>query len=886
MLRAFRHTGDRFERHLSRWQQYHKSVLAIRREDVNAWERRAPLAPRHVKMLTNLGYKVLVQPSNRRAIHEKDYIKAGGIIQEDISQACLIVGVKRPPEDKLIPNKNYAFFSHTIKAQGANMSLLDEILSKNIRLIDYEKMVDHRGVRVVAFGKWAGVAGMINILHGMGLRFLALGHHTPFMHIGMAHNYRNSSQAVQAVRDAGYEISLGLMPKSIGPLTFVFTGTGNVSKGAQEMFNALPCEFVEPHELKEVSRTGDLKKVYGTVLSRHHHLVRKTDGAYDPVEYDKHPELYTSRFNNDIAPYATCVINGIYWEQKTPRLLNRQDAQKLLTPLQPSPAATEGCPELPHNVEGLGILMCSIDNLPAQLPIESTECFGDMLFPYIEEMLLSDASEPLESQNYSPVVRDAVITSNGSLTDKYKYIQKLRENREYMQSLTMDKKKKVLILGSGYVSEPVVEYLTRDPNVEITTASIMKTQLEQLSKKYNNVVPVIMNITEDERLSSLVKKHNLVISLLPYSFHPLVAKKCIDSRVNLVTASYLTPEMKELQKSAEAAGITIISEVGLDPGLDHMLAMECIDKAKEVGATVISYTSFCGGLPAPEYSDNPLRYKFSWSPQGVLLNTVKPATYLKDGKIINIPAGGALLDSVTVMDFFPGLNLEGFPNRDSTKYAEPYGIQSAHTLLRGTLRYTGYCKAIEGFVKLGLINQEPCPMLSATAPSVKWKELMCKLLGLQPSVKYDELQQAVCKHLDGNKKQLEAVEWLGLLGDEPVPIAHSIVDALAKHMEAKLSYGSGERDMIVMRNEIGIRHPSGHLEDKYINLVVYGDDKGYSAMAKTVGYPTAIVAKMILEGEINSKGVIVPLTKDIYGPILKRIQAEGIAYTTQSVIRQ
>ncbi|XP_013929333.1 PREDICTED: alpha-aminoadipic semialdehyde synthase, mitochondrial [Thamnophis sirtalis] len=878
-------------------------------------------------MLTNLGYKVLVQPSNRRAIHEKDYIKAGGIIQEDISQACLIVGVKRPPEDKLIPNKNYAFFSHTIKAQGANMSLLDEILSKNIRLIDYEKMVDHRGVRVVAFGKWAGVAGMINILHGMGLRFLALGHHTPFMHIGMAHNYRNSSQAVQAVRDAGYEISLGLMPKSIGPLTFVFTGTGNVSKGAQEMFNALPCEFVEPHELKEVSRTGDLKKVYGTVLSRHHHLVRKTDGAYDPVEYDKHPELYTSRFNNDIAPYATCVINGIYWEQKTPRLLNRQDAQKLLTPLQPSPAATEGCPELPHkivaicdisadtegsiefmtecttidspfcmydadqhiihdSVEGLGILMCSIDNLPAQLPIESTECFGDMLFPYIEEMLLSDASEPLESQNYSPVVRDAVITSNGSLTDKYKYIQKLRENREYMQSLTMDKKKKVLILGSGYVSEPVVEYLTRDPNVEITTASIMKTQLEQLSKKYNNVVPVIMNITEDERLSSLVKKHNLVISLLPYSFHPLVAKKCIDSRVNLVTASYLTPEMKELQKSAEAAGITIISEVGLDPGLDHMLAMECIDKAKEVGATVISYTSFCGGLPAPEYSDNPLRYKFSWSPQGVLLNTVKPATYLKDGKIINIPAGGALLDSVTVMDFFPGLNLEGFPNRDSTKYAEPYGIQSAHTLLRGTLRYTGYCKAIEGFVKLGLINQEPCPMLSATAPSVKWKELMCKLLGLQTSVKYDELQQAVCKHLDGNKKQLEAVEWLGLLGDEPVPIAHSIVDALAKHMEAKLSYGSGERDMIVMRNEIGIRHPSGHLEDKYINLVVYGDDKGYSAMAKTVGYPTAIVAKMILEGEINSKGVIVPLTKDIYGPILKRIQAEGVAYTTQSVIRQ
>ncbi|CAI5785360.1 alpha-aminoadipic semialdehyde synthase, mitochondrial [Podarcis lilfordi] len=928
MLRAFKRTGGRFESHLSRWQHYHKSVLAIRREDVNAWERRAPLAPRHVKLLTNLGYKVLVQPSNRRSIHEKDYVKAGGIIQEDISEACLIVGVKRPPEDKLIPNKNYAFFSHTIKAQEANMPLLDEILSKNIRLIDYEKMVDHRGVRVVAFGKWAGVAGMINILHGMGLRFLALGHHTPFMHIGMAHNYRNSSQAVQAVRDAGYEISLGLMPKSIGPITFVFTGTGNVSKGAQEMFNALPCEFVEPHELKEVSRTGDLRKVYGTVLSRHHHLIRKTDGVYDPVDYDKHPEHYTSRFNTDIAPYATCVINGIYWEQHTPRLLSRQDAQRLLAPLRPSAAATEGCPQLPHklvaicdisadtggsiefmtecttidspfcmydadqhiihdSVEGSGILMCSIDNLPAQLPIESTECFGDMLFPYIEEMLLSEASEPLESQNYSPVVRDAVIASNGSLTDKYKYIQKLRERREYTQSLTMDKKKKILILGSGYVSGPVIEYLTRDPNIEITAASVMKKQLEQLAKKYSNVVPVVVDVTEDEkRLEAMVKKHNLVISLLPYAFHPVVAKKCIDNKVNMVTASYLTPAMKELQESVEVAGITVISEMGLDPGLDHMLAMECIDKAKEVGATVVSYTSFCGGLPAPEHSGNPLRYKFSWSPQGVLLNTVQPATYLKNGEIINIPAGGALLDSVTVMDFFPGLNLEGFPNRDSTKYAKPYGIQSAHTLLRGTLRYRGYSKAIGGFVKLGLINSEPCPMLSATAASITWKELMCRLLGLKQSATYDDLRNAVYNKLNEDARQLDAVEWLGLLGDEPVPIAETIVGALAKHMEAKLSYGPGERDMIVMRNEIGIKHPSGHLEDKYVNLVVYGDDKGYSAMAKTVGYPTAIAAKMVLDGEIDTKGMVIPLTKNIYGPILERVRAEGITYSTQSVIKQ
>ncbi|XP_069485193.1 alpha-aminoadipic semialdehyde synthase, mitochondrial [Ambystoma mexicanum] len=903
---------------------HHKAVLAIRREDINAWERRAPLAPRHVKELTHQGFKVVVQPSNRRAVHEQDYAKAGGVIQEDISEASLIVGVKRPPEDKLIARKTYAFFSHTIKAQEANMSLLDEILKREIRLIDYEKMMDHKGSRVVAFGQWAGVAGMINILHGLGLRFLALGHHTPFMHIGMAHNYRNSSQAVQAVRDAGYEIALGLMPKSIGPLTFVFTGTGNVSKGAQEMFKELPCELVEPHELKEVSKTGDLRKVYGTVLSRHHHLVRKTDGVYDPIDYEKHPELYTSRFNTDIAPYTTCLINGIYWDPHTPRLLSRQDAQKLLAPLKPSPKATEGCPELPHkllaigdisadtggsiefmtectsidtpfcmydahqhiihdSVEGCGILMCSIDNLPAQLPLEATECFGDMLFPYIQEMLMSDANVPFEKQAFTPVVRDAVIASNGSLTPKYRYIQKLRESREHAQLMAMGAKKKILVLGSGYVSGPVINYLTRDPNVEITAVSVMKEQVEQLAKKYQNTVPINMDVFKmEDKLSSLVKKHDLVVSLLPYAAHPFVAKKCISNKVNLITASYLTPAMKELHKSAEDAGVTIVGEMGLDPGLDHMLAMECFDKARDVGAKIESYSSFCGGLPAPEYSDNPLRYKFSWSPMGVLLNTVQPATYLCNGEIVNIPGGGSLLDSVSVMDCFPGLNLEGVPNRDSTKYAEPYGIQSAHTLIRGTLRYKGFCKAMSGFVKLGLINADPCPLLGAEAPSITWRELQCHLLGIPSEGSADILKEAVYKKLGQDNGNLEAIEWFGLLEDEPVPVADSVVGALAKHMEMRLSYGPGERDMIVMRNDIGIRHPSGHLEVKNISLVVYGDVNGYSAMAKTVGFPTAIAAKMVLDGEIDTKGMVIPLTPNIYGPILERTKEEGILYNTKS----
>ncbi|XP_062955539.1 alpha-aminoadipic semialdehyde synthase, mitochondrial isoform X2 [Cynocephalus volans] len=845
---------------------HHKPVVALRREDVNAWERRAPLAPKHIKGITSLGYKVLIQPSNRRAIHDKEYVKAGGILQEDISEACLILGVKRPAEEKLMSKKTYAFFSHTIKAQEANMGLLDEILKQEIRLIDYEKMVDHRGTRVVAFGQWAGVAGMINILHGMGLRLLALGHHTPFMHIGMAHNYRNSSQAVQAVRDAGYEISLGLMPKSIGPLTFVFTGTGNVSKGAQEIFNELPCEYVEPHELKEVSQTGDLRKVYGTVLSRHHHLVRKTDGIYDPVEYDKYPERYISRFNTDIAPYTTCLINGIYWEQNTPRLLTRQDAQSLLAPSKSSVAGVEGCPTLPHKL----VAICDISADTGGSIEFMTECTT------IERpFCMYDADQH--------IIHDRYYQMQHSLLKVKIFL--LWCEMEHTGSLSMGTKKKVLILGSGYVSEPVLEYLSRDGNIEITVGSDMKNQIEQLGKKYN-INPISMDIVkQEEKLGVLVATQDLVISLLPYVLHPLVAKACITSKVNMVTASYITPALKELEKSVEDAGITIIGELGLDPGLDHMLAMETIDKAKEVGATIESFISYCGGLPAPEHSDNPLRYKFSWSPVGVLMNVMQPATYLLDGKVVNVAGGVSFLDAVTPMDYFPGLNLEGYPNRDSTKYAEIYGILSAHTLLRGTLRYKGYAKALNGFVKLGLINREAFPALQPEASPLTWKELLCDLVEISRSSKHDVLKEVVLKKLGGDSTQLEAAEWLGLLGDEQVPQAESIVDALSKHLAIKLSYGPEEKDMIIMRDNFGIRHLSGHLENKTIDLVVYGDVNGFSAMSKTVGLPTAMAAKMLLDGEIEAKGLMGPFSKEIYGPILERIKAEGIIYTTQSTIK-
>ncbi|XP_078597493.1 alpha-aminoadipic semialdehyde synthase, mitochondrial-like isoform X3 [Branchiostoma floridae x Branchiostoma japonicum] len=463
----------------SRQNSSDRSVMAIRREDVSGqWERRAPLSPAHVKKLVRKGVKVLVQPSNRRAYPMQEYEKAGAVITEDLSEACLIMGVKQVPISGLLPEKTYAFFSHTIKAQEANMAMLDTILDRNIRLIDYERMEDARGRRVVAFGKFAGVSGMINILHGMGLRFLALGHHTPFMHVAQSHNYRNSEMARQAVRDCGYEIALGLMPQSIGPLTFVFTGSGNVSQGAQEIFNELPHEYVHPKDLKEVCETGDTSRCYATVLSRKHHLKNKDTGVFSAEEYDSHPERYISTFAQEYAPYVSCMVNGIYWPPNSPRLLTFSDLQNLLSPDMAPKHVPEGpgMPRLPHRLvavcdisadpggslefmtectsidvpfilydaehhvlrprtssfAGDGVLVCSIDNFPAQLPREATDYFGNLLIPYVWQMLKSRADVPFEEQEglFSPTVSGAIITSNGRLTPRFEYIAKLRAQKQ------------------------------------------------------------------------------------------------------------------------------------------------------------------------------------------------------------------------------------------------------------------------------------------------------------------------------------------------------------------------------------------------------------------------------------------------------------------------
>ncbi|XP_022297624.2 alpha-aminoadipic semialdehyde synthase, mitochondrial-like isoform X2 [Crassostrea virginica] len=894
-------------------------VMAIRRETINVWERRAPLNPQQVRKLVKSGVKVIVQPSNRRAYNMQEYSAVGAVIEEDLSEAELIIGVKSVPIDLLLPDKTYAFFSHVIKAQKDNMPLLDAILEKNIRLIDYERMVDESGQRVVAFGKYAGVAGMINILHGLGLRLLALGHHTPFMHIGPSHNYRNTEQARQAVRDAGYEIALDRLPKSIGPLVFVFTGSGNVSQGAQEVFQEFPHEYIEPESLPKVAKQGVTNKLYVCVARRDDHYVRKDGGKFDAEEFENHPERYASTFSHKIAPYALVIINGIYWAPNAPRLITIPDAKTLLRPIQsPWLPSSPGCPQLPHRLlaicdisadpggsiefvkecttidkpfclydaeqnmetesfQGSGALICSIDNMPAQIPKEATDFFGNLLFPYIPDMLKLPAVTPWEDYDVPAVVKNAVIASNKKLTPKHEYIAELRR-----QNLSSSQKaqrhpenKSVLILGAGYVSLPVVEYLSKSKNTDVTVVSQLQSELDSLNNC--NVNSMLVDVQRNfDQLEKLIPQHDIVVSLLPYVLHPDVAKLCIKHKKNMVTASYVSPAMRELDAAAKEAGITIMNEVGVDPGIDHMLAVECFDEVKHAGGKISSFVSWCGGLPAPEFSNSPIRYKFSWFPRGVLMNCLNSAKYLQDNCVMEIPGNGGLLEAVQDLNFMPGFNIEGFPNRDSTLYMDEYNIQSAKTILRGTIRYKGFSHIMKGIMQMGLLNAEQVASLHPNGPETTWKGYMCGVFDKSPDLFGDSLKDLVYERVGRSERRLKAIEDLGLLDEVPMDKRGSPLDTLSNYLSKKLAYSPGEKDMILMHHSIGVTWPDNSQENRVINFVCYGEENGYSAMARTVGMPTAIATKLILDGEIQRRGVLAPLSMDIYQPILSRLRSEGL----------
>ncbi len=431
--------------------------------------------------------------------------------------------------------------------------------------------------------------------------------------------------------------------------------------------------------------------------------------------------------------------------------------------------------------------------------------------------------------------------------------------------------KKVLILGAGLVARPLVRYLLDQPDLQVEVASRTVSKAVKLIEGHPRGVAKELNLKSEEALRGEVAKADLVISMVPYSFHPKVAEFCIAHKKHMVTTSYVSEAMKKLDGDARRAGVIILNELGLDPGIDHMEAMRVIHEIHDKGGKLESFISFCGGLPAPEANTNPFGYKFSWSPVGVLLAGKNSAQYLLNGKNVLI-SSEKLFESYTFRTIEGMGVFEGYPNRNSLPYIDLYGVPETKTMLRGTLRNIGWCETIKKMVELGVLDQEEKDWTGLT-----YAGFIRKVVGTRAK----DLKKAVSNRLQISPGLaiIRRLEWLGLFSEEPLPLEKgSALDIIGARMTAKLAYAEGERDMIILQHEFIASYPKAGKEGIVSTLIDFGIPHGDSSMARTVGLPAAISTKMILEGKITERGVHIPVLPDIYVPILEELQTLGIAF--------
>jgi len=430
-----------------------KSVIGIRREDKNKWEKRVPIIPTHVSELCEKhGIKTIIQPSPIRIFSEKDYKSSGADVSEDLSSAPFVLAVKEIPIDFFQPNKTYMFFSHTIKGQKYNMPMLKHMMDLGCTLIDYEKIVDENNRRLVFFGRFAGIAGMTDSLWALGQQLKSEGVDTPFSEIRQTIDYDGKEDIKKHISEVGKKIQKDGLPKFLTPLICGFAGYGNVSRGAQEVYDLLPVTEISPSEIESVFDSPSDKHVYKVVF-REEHMVKpkSSDSEFALQDYYQHPEKYKSVFNN-YTPKLTLLMNCIYWNKQYPRLIIKEFLKESFVSddfmfrvvgdiscdingaIEFTQKATE--PDSPVFVYnplndsvndgyvGEGVVVMSVDNLPCELPRDSSKEFSDSLWHFIPDIVKADFSVDFNDLKLPDPIKKAVILYHGRLTSDYEYINK------------------------------------------------------------------------------------------------------------------------------------------------------------------------------------------------------------------------------------------------------------------------------------------------------------------------------------------------------------------------------------------------------------------------------------------------------------------------------
>ncbi|KAI1793732.1 saccharopine dehydrogenase [Ganoderma leucocontextum] len=378
-------------------------------------------------------------------------------------------------------------------------------------------------------------------------------------------------------------------------------------------------------------------------------------------------------------------------------------------------------------------------------------------------------------------------------------------------------------------------------------------------------------------LEKAIAEHDLVISLVPYIHHVNVIKAAIKGKTNVVTTSYISPGIRELEGEIKKAGIVVMNEIGLDPGVDHLYAIKTIDEVHAKGGKIKEFHSYCGGLPAPECSGNPLGYKFSWSPRGGLLALLNDAAYIARGQQATV-SGKDLMSVAKPYFITPAYAFVAYPNRNSVPFREFYNIPEAETVVRGTLRYQGFPGFIKALVALGWMNIEKKEWLKE---GLTWAEVFRQAIGASDANESTLIARvrALCQFPDEDEAHriITGLRWIGLFSQEKATVRDgNLLDTLCAQLETLMAYGPGERDFVMLQHKFVVEWADGKTDTITSTLEAYGDPSGHSAMALYVGVPCGIAVQLVLDGKLNTPGVLAPYSKEICDPLREILEQQGM----------
>ncbi len=443
--------------------------------------------------------------------------------------------------------------------------------------------------------------------------------------------------------------------------------------------------------------------------------------------------------------------------------------------------------------------------------------------------------------------------------------------------------KKILIIGAGRSASSLIKYLldkSESENLELTIADLSVELAQKKTNNHSRAKAIALDIKNTEDRENAIRNTDLVISMLPAFMHIDVAKDCITFKKHLVTASYISPEMQELDEQAKANNLVFMNEIGLDPGIDHMSAMKVIDEIRAKGGKMLLFESFCGGLVAPESDTNLWNYKFTWNPRNVVLaGQGGAAKFIQEGKYKYIPYH-KLFRRTEFFDVEGYGRFEGYANRDSLKYRSVYRLDDILTLYRGTIRRVGFSRAWNMFVQLGMTDDS---YIMEGSETMSYREFLNSFLpfSLTDSV---ELKTRYQLGIEQDDIQWEKLEELNIFNPNKIVGLKNATPAqiLEKILSESWKLASEDKDMIVMYHKFGYELNGKKLQIDS-KMVALGEDQTYTAMAKTVGLPVAMAALQILNGKIQTYGVQLPINKEIYNPILKELETFGIEFKEYEV---